>query len=79
MPIKRTIAQILGDNLGVHTILGFMDSFSANYFCRLRLIDKVLSQEVFSEDDPRLIVKTKVPNEEHYADLSEEPTLTSSH
>lgn len=79
MPVRGTLAQITGDNLGIHSILGFMESFSANYFCHLCLIDKVLSQEVFSEDDPRLILRTKILNEEHYADLSKEPTLTSSH
>lgn len=47
MPVRGTLAQITGDNLSIHSILGFMESFSANYFCRLCLIDKVLSQEVF--------------------------------
>jgi len=57
MPVRGTVPQITGDNLGIHSILGFMEAFSENYFCRLCLFDKVLSQEFFfSKDDPQLIL-----------------------
>lgn len=29
-----TLLLILGDNLGLNSILGFDESFQANYFCR---------------------------------------------
>ena len=32
---------IAGDNLGLHQILGFVESFSANYPCRMCRIDKI--------------------------------------
>lgn len=32
--IKVGLAQVIGDNLGIHSILGFAQGFTANYFCR---------------------------------------------
>lgn len=32
--IKIVLAQLSGDNLGLHTILGFSEGFNANYPCR---------------------------------------------
>lgn len=43
-PIYGMLAQITGDNLGMHTIFGFLESFSAKYFCRFCLIDVQHSQ-----------------------------------
>lgn len=31
--VHGTVAQITGDNLGLHTLLGYVVYFSANYFC----------------------------------------------
>ncbi|XP_041825036.1 uncharacterized protein LOC121629374 [Melanotaenia boesemani] len=33
-PLYGTIAQVTGDNLGLNSILGFVESFSAKYYCR---------------------------------------------
>lgn len=33
--VYGTISQITGDNLGMHSILGFNESFSSHHFCRL--------------------------------------------
>ena len=38
-PVRGTIAQVTGDNLGLHTLLGYVESFNANYFCHYCLID----------------------------------------
>lgn len=46
------ILQITGDNLGMHTIFSFNESFSRRYFCRLCLIEKNDCQAVYSADDP---------------------------
>lgn len=34
-PVRGTVAQVPGDSLGLHTLLGNVESFSANYlrFC----------------------------------------------
>ena len=44
--IYGTICQITGDNLGMHGIMGFVESFSGHNFCRLCLIEKVDAQNV---------------------------------
>ena len=38
--IKFVLMGITGDNLGLHTILGFNESFNTNYSCRFCKIDK---------------------------------------
>lgn len=38
--VYGTICQITGDNLGMHGIMGFTESFSGRHFCRLCLIEK---------------------------------------
>lgn len=40
------LALIIGDNLGVNGILGFTESFKANYFCRLCKTSKEQSQQL---------------------------------
>ncbi|XP_026082259.1 uncharacterized protein LOC113058511 isoform X2 [Carassius auratus] len=75
--IFGTISQITGDNLGLNSILGYVESFSAKHYCRLCLTDKVLAQEVFSEDDPRMILRNRNLNEEHYKYLADNPNENS--
>lgn len=38
--IKFELGLIVGDNLGVHSITGFVESFSSNYPCRICKIKK---------------------------------------
>jgi len=45
---KLTI--IIGDNLGLHSILGFIKSFSAIICCRFCKISKDMSPKLCSED-----------------------------
>lgn len=77
-PVFGTLAQITGDNLGMHSILGFLESFRANYFCRFCLIDQSSAQFVFSKDDPCLTLRSPILNNQHYNNLVDDPTLTSS-
>ena len=56
-PVCGTIAQVTGDNLGLHRLLGYVESFNANYFCHFCLVDKQTSQTVFSDDDPRIMFR----------------------
>ncbi len=71
-----TIAQVTGDNLGLNSILGYVESFSGNYYCRLCLVDKASAQTVYSENDPRVVLRTRLTNEEHYSYLRENPRET---
>ena len=38
--IKFRLVSLIGDNLGVHNVLGFARSFSLNFSCRFCLIKK---------------------------------------
>ena len=42
--------QILGDNLGINSVCGFSESFSANYFCRICCASKSVCQNMVVED-----------------------------
>lgn len=76
-PVFGTMAQVTGDNLGLNSILGYVDSFSAHHYCRMCLIDKATAPMVFSESDPRVILRTKLTNEQHYSYLVENPRENS--
>ncbi|XP_051947286.1 uncharacterized protein LOC127618717 [Xyrauchen texanus] len=75
--IYGTIAQITGDNLGMHSILGFNESFNSRHFCRLCLIEKQDSQTVYSEDDPKVVLRGREIFEMHCQSLQENPQLRS--
>lgn len=44
------LALIIGDNLGLHNILGFVESFSGNLCCRFCKITKNMSRKLCYED-----------------------------
>lgn len=44
------LAFILGDNLGLHSILGFVESFSCTYPCRACKVEKSVMKSQFFED-----------------------------
>lgn len=77
-PLRGTVIQVTGDNLGLHGLFGLIESFSATYFCRFCLTTKEESQSVFTEDNPCLIFRTKEMHAEHCASLQENPMLTST-
>ncbi len=70
-PLNGTICQITGDNLGLNGILGYVESFNAHYFCRLCETNKATAQTVFNEHDPRVVLRAKQLNEQHYKNLEE--------
>lgn len=45
------LTLIIGDNLGLHGILGFTESFSANFFCRFCLTEHKNISKIFNERD----------------------------
>ena len=56
-PVKGSVIQVTGDNLALHALFGFVESFSATYCCRLCLTAISEYQSVFSEDHPGLTLR----------------------
>lgn len=77
-PLLGSVVQVTGDNLGLHGLFGFVESFSATHFCRFCLISKDVSQSIFSEDHPGLIFRTREIHAQHCATLSENSLLVST-
>lgn len=48
--VKFTVLQIVGDNLGLHGVLGYIESFSGNYVCRFCKADKRVVRSLTLED-----------------------------
>lgn len=49
--VKFELGAILGENLGLHSILGFVESFRANYACKICRSPKELLSKQTVEDD----------------------------
>lgn len=73
--VYGTIVQVTGDNLGVHSLFGFVESFSARYCCRFCLLEKEDFQTVFSEDSSKMTVRTKELHAEHCQRMQSNPSL----
>jgi len=58
-PVKGSVIQVTGDNLALHALFGFVESFSATCCCRLCLTDKSEYQSVLNEDHPGLTLHSK--------------------
>ncbi|CAD6220907.1 GSCOCG00011596001-RA-CDS, partial [Cotesia congregata] len=58
------LGLIVGDNLGLHSILGFVESFNANYACRFCKMDKDL-RSMASLKDP-VYIRTKSTYEKDF-------------
>ncbi|KYN28513.1 hypothetical protein ALC57_02067 [Trachymyrmex cornetzi] len=65
------LSLILGDNLGLHSILGLVESFNTMQFCRFCLVNKNNIQNVFYEDNASLRTETN-----YYTDLSQNEKKT---
>lgn len=63
--VHGTVVQVTGDNLGLHGIFGFVESFSARYCCRFCILEKTDFQTVFSEDEESVILRTRNMHAEH--------------
>jgi len=77
-PLLGSIIQVTGDNLGLHGLFGYVESFSATYCCRFCLTTKEEFQCVFTEDHPGLIFRTKNIYAEHCSALRENPMLVTT-
>jgi len=47
---RGTVVQIVGDNLGLHQLCGFVESFSAKHFCRFCMINKADCDTTYTDD-----------------------------
>ncbi|XP_047143709.1 uncharacterized protein LOC105850147 isoform X1 [Hydra vulgaris] len=47
--VRCILGQITGDNLGIHTCLGFVESFNSDFCCDLCTADKKTMQNSFTE------------------------------
>lgn len=50
LKIYFKLGLILGDNLGLHTLLGFVENFNGNYCCRFRKMTKIQRSLATIED-----------------------------
>lgn len=59
--VRFVVTQLFGDNLGMNSILGFTESFSATYYCRICNLPKSILQTQSVESS------TSIRNEKNYA------------
>lgn len=52
--IYFAVLKILGDNLGLNSLLEFQKSFNSNFFCRICRADKSMTQNLTIEDESLL-------------------------
>ncbi|KAL1458020.1 hypothetical protein WDU94_008196 [Cyamophila willieti] len=52
--VKLHVVALTGDNLGLNGMLGFVESFSAHFYCRICKSSKSEIQKVFREDSSKL-------------------------
>ncbi|GFV98825.1 uncharacterized protein LOC106175700 [Trichonephila clavipes] len=71
---KIAFWQILGDNLGLNKLFGFVECFSANFCCRFCLVHKNEMQKMFKEDNSLLC--HKVGHDAHVRDVIDENITT---
>ncbi|XP_031359195.1 uncharacterized protein LOC116182794 isoform X1 [Photinus pyralis] len=66
--IYFTLFLILGDNLGLNSILGFNESFNSDHFCRICLATKQMSQ--VEVDQLKFILRSKETYNSHSTNFS---------
>lgn len=69
------VALILGDNLGLHTLFGYSESFRANHPCRFCLIHYNELSDHFSEDN--VILRDEVNYRQHVDNIKSNGSLPS--
>lgn len=61
------VILIVGDNLGLNSVLGFVESFSANYYCRFCITHKSITCQQLKED--HLTVRVENEYNDHARDM----------
>ncbi|KAF7206913.1 putative LOC107373498-like protein, partial [Nothobranchius furzeri] len=73
--VRGSLVQVTGDNLALHSLFGLVESFSARYCCRFCLAEKDDFQTEFSEDSPKIILRTKDTHTAHCQEMAGYPSL----
>lgn len=73
--VHGSIVQVTGDNLGLHSLFGLVESFSARYCCRFCLAEKDDFQTEFSEDSSKIVLRTKEQHTAHCQEMAYNPSL----
>lgn len=73
--VRGTVVQVTGDNLGLHSLFGLVESFSARYCCRFCLAEKEDFQTEFSEDSSKVVLRTKDIHTAHCQEMACNPSL----
>ncbi|GFR14517.1 c2H2-type domain-containing protein [Trichonephila clavata] len=72
---KIALWQILGDNLRLNKLFGFVECFSANFCCRFCLVHKNELQKMFKEDNS--LLRHKAGHNAHVRDVIDENITTA--
>jgi len=74
--VRGSIVQVTGDNLGLHCLFGYVESFRALYCCRFCLNKMEDYQSAFCDDEPNVTLRTKETHLQHCEAIQSGPTLT---
>ena len=69
--VKFTVVQVVGDNLGFHDVLGYIQSFSGNYVCQFCKADKGVVRSLTLEDPALLRDRNSYEADLHTANPSQ--------
>ena len=69
--VRFIMVQILGDNLGLNSLLGYTESFSANHYCRVCRVHKNDVSDLHVEDDTLFRNRENYTNDVLIANVSE--------
>ncbi len=67
-----SICVLTADNLAIHSLCGYLESFSANKFCHFCMVDKTVAQTVF--DEVKVQKRTRENDQQHVR--LNDPSLT---
>lgn len=73
--VRGSVVQVTGDNLGIHSLFGLVESFSARYCCRFCLAEKDDFQTEFSEESSKIVLRTKDTHTAHCQEMADNPSL----
>lgn len=73
--VRGSVVQVTGDNLGLHSLFGLVESFSARYCCRFCLAEKDDFQTEFSEDSSKIVLRTKDSHTAQCQEMAHNPSL----
>lgn len=66
--VKFIVVLVIGDNLGLNDILGFVKSFNGTYFCRFCKTPKIITQKQLQEDLKTLRNESNYREDLHISD-----------